>query len=350
MATAGPSDFAATVLGWFDPHGRHDLPWQHPATPYRVWISEVMLQQTQVSTVIPYFERFMARFPCVETLAGASLDEVLAYWAGLGYYARARNLHRCAQLLMEAHNGVFPDAIESVEALPGIGRSTAGAILSLSRGARHPILDGNVKRVLARYHAIPGWPGRAAVLKTLWAHSEAVTPHTRPAAFNQAMMDLGATICTRRPVCAQCPLRAGCQAYAQGDPQAYPEPKPKRAKPHRDTRMLIINGDAGTLLIRRPTRGIWGGLWCLPECDLSADPSVWAREHLGLEITPQAPGPTLRHEFTHYSLTIHPLPAQLTAAPAVQAAEHLWYNPTTAQQGGVPAPVQRLLNRQEREA
>ena len=248
---------------------------------------------------------------------------------------------------MDRHHGCFPEAIEAVEALPGIGRSTAGAILSLSRGARHPILDGNVKRVLARYYAIPGWPGRTGVLKTLWAHSEAVTPHTRPADFNQAMMDLGATVCTRRPICSQCPLQDGCRAYAQGDPQAYPAPKPKRAKPHRETRMLIINGEAGTLLVRRPTQGIWGGLWCLPECDLSADPSAWAQAHLGLEITPDTPSATLRHEFTHYSLTIHPLPAQLAAGDPVRGIEHLWYNPSTAPGSGVPAPVRHLLNRQE---
>lgn len=347
MQAPGTPDFAATVLAWFDRHGRHDLPWQHPATPYRVWISEVMLQQTQVSTVIPYFERFMDRFPDIETLAAAARDEVMAHWAGLGYYARARNLHRCAQVLVNEHDGVFPTDIESVEALPGIGRSTAGAILSLSRDAAHPILDGNVKRVLARYHAVPGWPGRTAVTRALWAHSEAHTPTQRTGDFNQAMMDLGATVCTRRPACHACPLRDGCAALAEGNPQAYPGRRPKRDKPHRAVRMLLIEGDAGTLLIRRPTEGIWGGLWCLPECRLDEDPRTWAQAELGLDIAPEDPAPTLQHEFTHYRLTIHPLPARLRAGFPVQAIEHLWYNAGTAATSGVPAPVQRLLNPQE---
>jgi len=211
--------FASHLLAWFAEHGRHDLPWQHPATPYRVWISEVMLQQTQVTTVIPYFERFLERFPDVATLAAADLDEVLALWAGLGYYARARNLHHCARVLVAEHGGEFPDQLASVAALPGIGRSTAGAILSLSRNAPHPILDGNVKRVLARYFAIPGWPGQSAVAKQLWQLSEAVTPAEQTRDFNQAMMDLGATVCTRKPQCHRCP----CRLAARLIPTAIPK-------------------------------------------------------------------------------------------------------------------------------
>ncbi len=342
------ADLRDRVLDWFDRHGRHDLPWQHPATPYRVWISEVMLQQTQVATVIPYFERFMARFPDVETLAAAELDEVLALWAGLGYYARARNLHRCAQQLVAEHAGDFPDHIDQVEALPGIGRSTAGAILSLSRDAPHPILDGNVKRVLARYFAVPGWPGRSATSRELWRLSESVTPAGRAGDFNQAMMDLGATVCTRRPDCARCPLHNGCQARAEGNPQAYPGRKPHREKPLRSTRMLIIRrSDSAALLVRRPPQGIWGGLLTLPECPVDADPAPWAETTLGASIAIEAHGNPLRHEFTHYSLVIHPCHARLTRTVAVQDGEHVWYKAGHDVPGGLPAPVRRLLDQKE---
>ena len=341
-----PEGFAGAVLAWFDRHGRHDLPWQHPATPYRVWISEVMLQQTQVATVIPYFERFMARFPDVETLAAADRDEVLSHWAGLGYYARARNLHDCARRLVAEYDGEFPGTLEAVADLPGIGRSTAAAILSLSRNAPHAILDGNVKRVLARYFAIPGWPGRSATEKALWARSEAVTPGERTGSFNQAMMDLGATVCTRQPQCSRCPLQSGCQAFAQGNPGAYPERKPKRDKPLRTTTMMIIHGPEGILLERRPPTGIWAGLWSLPE----AVPPVedWAREERRLEIQRMdgAPAP-LRHEFTHFSLSIQPVRARLLADHGIEDADRLWYNPRADNAPGLPAPVQRLLHQEE---
>jgi len=341
-----PHGFAAAVLEWFDRAGRHDLPWQHPATPYRVWISEVMLQQTQVTTVIPYFEAFMARFPTLESLAAAGLDEVLGYWAGLGYYARARNLHRCAQRLVDEYAGLFPDDRQAVADLPGIGRSTAAAILSLSRHAPEPILDGNVKRVLARYFAVPGWPGRSAVARTLWACSEAVTPDQRTGDFNQAMMDLGATVCTRQPQCPRCPLQSGCQAFAQGNPDAYPGRRPKREKPLRTTTMLIIHGPDGILLERRPPTGIWAGLWSLPEATTPA--ADWARDERRLEIAlmDDAP-PPLRHEFTHYSLTIQPVRARLLADHGIEDADRLWYNPHADNAPGLPAPVQRLLHKEE---
>ena len=338
--------FAARVLAWFDRHGRHDLPWQHPATPYRVWISEVMLQQTQVSTVIPYFERFMDRFPDVESLAAADRDEVLAHWAGLGYYARARNLHRCAQTLIAEHGGVFPDQLEAVTSLPGIGRSTAAAILSLSRDAPHAILDGNVKRVLARYHAVPGWPGQTGVARRLWALSEAAMPRQRSGDFNQAMMDLGATVCTRQPVCSRCPLADRCRGLAEGEPRRYPGRRPRRQKPRRQTTMLIIHGHGGILLERRPPSGIWSGLWSLPEA--SGDPQAWAHDQLGLTIgLSGAPAAPLRHEFTHFSLDIHPVRAQLLSGHVMEDNQRRWYRPRLDAAPGMPAPVRRLLHQQE---
>ncbi len=341
------TDFAYRILRWFEQNGRHDLPWQHPATPYRVWISEVMLQQTQVTTVIPYFERFLARFPDVQTLARADLDDVLALWAGLGYYARARNLHACAKRLVEEHEGDFPETLEAVAALPGIGRSTAGAILSLSRNAPHPILDGNVKRVLARYFAVPGWPGQATVNKNLWALSEAVTPTEKTRDFNQAMMDLGATVCTRQPQCRECPLHPSCQAFAQGNPQDYPGRKPKREKPRRQANMLLITSPEGVLLVRRPSRGIWAGLWSLPECPINEDPVDWARSTLGIAIKIVGHAETLRHEFTHFSLDIHPVYAQLEHTHGMRDADWVWYNPELSPSRGLPAPVKQLIANKE---
>lgn len=348
MATDQDASLASEVLAWFDAHGRHDLPWQHPATPYRVWISEVMLQQTQVTTVIPYFRRFMERFPDLPVLASASLDEVMALWAGLGYYARARNLHRCARVLVEEHDGEFPDDIEQVQRLPGIGRSTAGAILSLSRNERHAILDGNVKRVLARYHAVPGWPGRSRVTRQLWELSEQHTPAARPRDFNQAMMDLGSMVCTRRPACHLCPLRSGCQAYARGNPMAYPERRPPRERPQRAVRMLIIrNSNDSVLMVRRPPQGLWGGLLSPPECPAEAEPMAWARENLGIEIQIEKAAPPLRHEITHFSLLIHPQHARLIEPITLRDEDHVWYKAGVSLSGGLPAPIQRLLEQKE---
>lgn len=245
----GDRSFAAAVLAWFDCHGRKDLPWQQQPTLYRVWVSEIMLQQTQVATVIPYFERFMARFPRVDLLAQAALDEVLALWSGLGYYARARNLHRTAGTIMSQHGGCFPTRFDQVVALPGVGRSTAGAILSLALGERHPILDGNVKRVLARYHALAGWPGKPKVAQRLWEIAETNTPETRVADYNQAMMDLGATLCRRiQPQCQQCPLASECRGYLLGKPMHYPSPRPKQALPERSTVMLMLRNSDGAVL------------------------------------------------------------------------------------------------------
>ncbi len=341
-----PAAFCAAVLAWFDRHGRHDLPWQRPATPYRVWVSEVMLQQTQVATVIPYFERFTGRFPDVAALAAADLDEVLHLWSGLGFYARARNLHRAARLLANEHGGTFPERLDEVTALPGIGRSTAGAILSLARGQRHAILDGNVKRVLARFHGVPGWPGETSVSRELWAHAEAYTPEIRVRDYNQAMMDLGAPPCVpRRPKCEACPVSMGCRARAQSEPECYPGRKPARAKPVRQTRMLLIEHAGHVLLERRPPSGIWGGLWCPPECAPQADPARHCREALGLSVQAVRPWPALRHSFTHFHLDIEPIGARLASAPAtlMEADRYVWYNVDSPDARGLAAPVARLL-------
>ncbi|MDQ2694431.1 MAG: A/G-specific adenine glycosylase, partial [Pseudomonadota bacterium] len=279
-------DFSRRVLDWHDRHGRKNLPWQQAPTPYRVWVAEIMLQQTQVATVIPYYRRFLARFPDIAALADAPLDDVLHLWSGLGYYARARNLHRAAVILRDRHGGELPLDFAALRALPGIGRSTAGAILAQAAGRRHAILDGNVRRVLARYHAVAGWPGQAAVNDALWEYAEGHTPHDRLAAYTQAMMDLGALVCTRRrPACAACPLAGGCQAHAQGRETDYPETRPRRQLPVRATRMLLLCAATGEVLLeRRPPSGVWGGLWSFPECPPAADVAGWCRETLGLEV------------------------------------------------------------------
>ena len=341
------ADFAQRVLTWFDAHGRHDLPWQRPATPYRVWVSEVMLQQTQVATVIPYFERFMARFPDVASLAAAEVDAVLHLWSGLGYYARARNLHRAARMIMTEHGGTFPTRFEAVHALPGVGRSTAGAIMSLALGQRYPILDGNVKRVLARHAALPGWPGQAAVEKRLWALSDSFTPATRAGAYNQAMMDLGATVCTRtRPACERCPVAADCAAYAAGNPTDYPHRKPKRERPQRQVTMLLLEREGELLLERRPPSGIWGGLWSLPECGPGDDWRAYCEHRYGVKPVAHRRWEVLTHTFSHFQLHITPLHARVTAtgAAAMEPGDTVWYNSRAPLTRGLPAPTQRLLD------
>jgi len=352
-STPGPSSpcantdaFAVQLLEWFDEHGRHDLPWQRDATPYHVWLSEIMLQQTQVATVIPYYERFTQRFPRVEDLAAAPVDDVLHLWSGLGYYARARNLHRAARQLVDAHDGVFPADLEALQALPGVGRSTAGAILSSALGGRAPILDGNVKRVLTRYHAVEGWPGRSEVLKRLWSLAEAHTPQQRVADYTQAIMDLGATLCTRsKPACARCPVADGCRARREERPEAYPGRRPVREKPVRRTVFAIVCSASGQFYLeRRPPRGIWGGLWCFPEADTPARATALCRERLGEEPVSQRELPGLRHSFSHYHLEIRPLLLCLASSP-VAMAEDGALSPWPAEElppVGLAAPVARL--------
>jgi A/G-specific adenine glycosylase len=336
---------SAALLAWFDRHGRKDLPWQQNRTPYRVWVSEIMLQQTQVATVIPYYERFMARFPDVAALADAALDEVLHLWTGLGYYARARNLHRAAQIVMREHGGEFPREFEAVQALPGIGRSTAGAILALSLEQRHPILDGNVKRVLTRVFGIHGFPGEAAVERRLWELADACTPQARVAAYTQAIMDLGATVCTRtRPACAVCPLQARCVAYREHLQTVLPTPRPKRARPKRVGYALIARTSAGALLLeRRPAEGLWGGLWMFPQFDSRDAALAWADAHVGARIeTARALAP-YEHAFTHFDLELHPLVVDVDAPRAIAEPDrHLWYDPRNPARVGLTKPALAL--------
>jgi A/G-specific adenine glycosylase len=338
--------FAERVLRWFDSHGRKHLPWQQEATPYRVWVSEIMLQQTQVQTVIPYYERFMQRFPTVLALADAPLDEVLHHWSGLGYYARARNLHKAAQQIRDAHHGEFPGDFDAVSGLPGVGRSTAGAILSLSGGQRFPILDGNVKRVLARFHAVEGWPGQSAVLKELWRLSDAVTPAVRVAEFNQAMMDLGATLCTRgTPECQCCPLATDCRAYAAGTPGQFPGPKPRRTLPVRETHMLILTTGREAWLEQRPAQGIWGGLWSFPEFDSLNALAAWCDQR-ALDSAAIETLAAVRHTFSHFHLAITPHRLRIkNPVFSVMEAQGLWYKLHGCEAVGLAAPVQRLLAR-----
>jgi A/G-specific adenine glycosylase len=345
------ADFAPRLLAWHDRAGRRDLPWQRERTPYRVWVSEVMLQQTRVETVVPYFERFLARFPDVGALADAPLDEVLRLWSGLGYYARARNLHRAAGAVRERHGGEFPTGIEAVAALPGVGRSTAGAILALALGQRHPILDGNVKRVLARYHAVPGWPGEARVARQLWTLADRHTPGARVADYTQAVMDLGAIVCTRaRPRCAECPVRSGCRAEAEGRVASLPAPRPARDLPVRQALFILARRPSGEVLLeRRPPQGVWGGLWSLPECPAGADPAAWSIARLGVPPRAVERWPTLRHTFSHFHLDITPVlaPVEDPAPTVLEGDATFWYQPGTALPGGLAAPVARLLDRLE---
>lgn len=343
-ATLDPDEFAARVLAWFDRHGRHDLPWQTPEDPYRVWVSEIMLQQTQVATVLPYFSRFLARFPNVITLAQAPLDEVLAHWSGLGYYARGRNLHRAAGVIVAEHGGRVPTHFDALVALPGIGRSTAGAIAAIAGGERRAILDGNVRRVLARYLALPHAPGEAAGERTLWALAERLTPAARAGDYAQAMMDLGATVCRRgRPACAACPVAPGCQALAAGAPKDYPRPRRRAARPLRTAQLLLIEHAPGQVLLeRRPAAGIWGGLWSPPQIEAGIDALDWCQRTFGQRAEPLAALTAIRHGFTHFELCLHPRRLRLAAPPPL-AADQLWYKLGTSGPGGMPAPVSRLL-------
>lgn len=337
------SDFSQAVLNWFDEHGRHDLPWQHNKTPYRVWVSEIMLQQTQVVTVIDYYQRFMKRFPDVQSLAAAEQDEVLHYWTGLGYYARARNLHKCAQTVVQEFAGEFPDSVEGLESLSGIGRSTAGAIASISMGKHASILDGNVKRVLSRFHAVEGWPGNKKVADEMWLIAERYTPAKRTGEYTQAMMDLGATLCSRsKPQCQVCPLQAQCEAYAQDRVKAFPFSKPKKEKPVRSTRMLMLEWDSRILLKQQPSSGIWGGLWIFPMMDV--EQSMMEHELLSHATQSIHEGEVFRHTFSHYHLDIHPVHIRL-AKPidVISEAKQLWYNLKQPDSVGLAAPVKKLL-------
>jgi len=344
-----PKKFQNAVLSWFDHYGRTNLPWQQSINPYRVWISEIMLQQTQVSTVIPYFERFMQSYPTVDALAAAPLDEVLHHWTGLGYYARARNLHKTAQTVSNELNGQFPDNVPELIELPGIGRSTAGAISSIAFKNQATILDGNVKRVLARYSATEGWPGKSAVVEKLWLIAETYTPHKRIADYTQAMMDLGATLCTRSsPSCEQCPLVQDCKAYQQGNPKDYPGKKPKKKLPVRTSCFLMISNTEGALLLEQnPPAGLWGGLWVFPQCE-SEEQLEETYLKLGVQPDSEQVHEVKRHTFSHFHLDYKPV--QITLGSATANARHVadkqnqvWYNPQNPLSLGMPAPIKALL-------
>jgi A/G-specific adenine glycosylase len=339
--------FAARLLRWFDAHGRHDLPWQHPRTPYRVWLSEIMLQQTQVRVVVPYFERFVAALPDVASLAAADLDDVLALWPGLGYYARARNLHAAARRCLALHDGDLPRDHAALMALPGIGRSTAGAILAQAWGEPHPILDGNVKRVLARYHGSDGWPGATAVEARLWECAIGHLPNARLADYTQAQMDFGATLCTRfDPACILCPLQSNCVAWRDGRVAELPTPKPGKALPQRDAVVLLARDhDDRVLLQRRPAGGVWAALWSLPEAGDALAARAWFEAHVEGDYGAGETLAPIAHGFSHYRLQLQPLRWHGVAMRARVADNDdlRWVAREQLVKLGIPAPIRRLL-------
>jgi len=339
--------FSQQLLDWFDQYGRTNLPWQQQPTPYHVWLSEIMLQQTQVTTVIDYYQRFIQYYPTIEDLAKASQGDVLALWTGLGYYARARNLHKTAIVIVEQYQGMMPADLDQLIALPGIGRSTAGAIMALAHHQNFAILDGNVKRILTRYYAISGWPGKKEVENKLWQLAEQLLPNDRIADYIQAQMDLGATLCTRsKPDCKNCPLKVDCQAYQYDIPQNYPTSKPKKNIPTRQIHWLIAQSLSGKVLLeQRPNSGIWGGLWSFPELNSSDNIAFECQNNFKLsggEITAK---PHIRHVFTHFKLDIHPhIMSDVTMEDQIaENKNRTWYKIRDALQLGLPAPVKSFL-------
>ena len=344
-ATRLNDDFAARLIRWHKRHGRHDLPWQNTRDPYRVWLSEIMLQQTQVATVLPYYRRFLDRFPQLATLAASPVEDVMALWSGLGYYARARNLHACAQAVMEAHQGKFPGDPDVIAGLPGIGRSTANSIATFCFGAQAPIMDGNVKRVLCRAFGIDGFPGAGAVEKRLWTLAAELMPARRGAVYNQAQMDLGATVCTRtRPRCEACPLSDLCVARATGRTAELPEPRPRKTIPQRQATLLVLRDGDRVLLEARPPIGIWGGLLSLPELPEGADARHWAAQRFACRVIAVSPAPTIDHAFSHFRLRITPLLLRVTPGPAAMEQNLHWLNLAATADAALPAPIRRILD------
>ncbi|PSB91772.1 A/G-specific adenine glycosylase [Candidatus Pandoraea novymonadis] len=349
--------FAACLVAWQAEYGRHNLPWQNTRDAYRIWLSEIMLQQTQVATVIPYYTRFLERFPNVETLAVATQDEVMALWAGLGYYSRARNLHKCAQSVMDRHGGVFPESVEMLIRLPGIGRSTASAIAVFAYDAQAAILDGNVKRVLARVFGIEGFPGTPKVERKMWALAESLLPAADLAAYTQGMMDLGATLCSRvNPRCEACPFDTYCFAHATGREHALPTPKPRKLQSERFVDVLVLCADTSVLFERRPDSGIWGGLWSFPELTALNDyepkddavlrASLTASaERFGkvLYMMPLAP---LWHIFTHFKLFLRPwLVVMKEVAVLSDGFRHfMWLSENAIDTVGLPSPIRQIID------
>jgi A/G-specific adenine glycosylase len=342
---SAPRGLAAKLVAWQKRHGRHDLPWQGTRDPYRIWLSEIMLQQTQVATVIPYYQRFLQRFPDVAALAAAPLDEVLRLWAGLGYYSRARNLHRAAQAVVSGHGGRFPRTFDEASALPGIGRSTAAAILVFSGGARYPILDGNVKRVLARLYGIRGYPGDKRVADRLWERAEDLLPKRGVEAYTQGLMDLGAGVCARRrPRCEACPWSAFCVARKRGLVATIPGRKPRKALPQKATTMLALTRAGEVLLEKRPPAGIWGGMWCLPEAGRDTEVAGYCLRKFGARVLAMENLPRIAHGFTHYKLDIFPVRLRVGKQDSHAAEPGLvWLPLEEAREAAIPAPVKRIL-------
>ena len=347
MTTPATARVAPALLQWWTQFGRKDLPWQLDPSPYRVWVSEIMLQQTQVTTVEQYYDRFIAAFPDVASLAQADPDHVLHLWSGLGYYARARNLHRAARVVHDEYGGDIPEDIDTLVSLPGIGRSTAGAILALSLDQRHPILDGNAKRVLARFFGIAGWTGSTANMKQLWQLANECTPNEQPGIYTQAIMDIGATLCKRtRPNCEACPLMAHCIAHRDRLTAEIPAPRPKRSRSRRAAVvLLLVSEDGAVLLEKRPDSGIWGGLWSFPEVDDVGVVAAWCRTKIGVSPRRERIRAVVNHSFTHFDLEMTPVEVDLGKVPArmMDGDRWLWYNLRTPAAVGLAAPVARLL-------
>jgi len=346
-AAAFDPGFSAAVIAWQHCHGRHDLPWQNTRDPYRIWLSEIMLQQTQVAAVIPYYQRFLERFPDVASLAGAAQEDVMALWSGLGYYSRARNLHRCAQRVVAEHGGRFPEDPALLAELPGIGRSTAAAIAAFAFGARAAILDGNVKRVFCRAFGIEGFPGARAVEQALWERAQALLPEREVEAYTQGLMDLGATVCTRgRPACGRCPLQQRCAAHAGGRVHLLPTPRPAKAIPTRSTVMLVIESQDRVLLEQRPDSGIWGGLLSLPEVEADGDRNAGlarAATPFGMPEAFEALQP-FTHVFTHFRLQVAPFRTRIAhIVPFAGEQRHVWVAKSELKDAALPAPVKKLL-------
>ncbi|MBN1684010.1 MAG: A/G-specific adenine glycosylase [Gammaproteobacteria bacterium] len=343
LTTLSPQLFQQKILQWYQEQGRKNLPWQKNINAYRVWLSEIMLQQTQVATVIPYFKKFIHAFSTIEDLARAELNEVLKLWAGLGYYSRARNLHACARIIVDQYQSQFPADLEKLQRLPGIGRSTAGAILAFAFHQCAPILDGNVKRVLIRFHAVESQP----TLEKLWQLSEMYTPQNNIAAYTQAMMDLGSLICARtKPKCPQCPLNDGCQAYLTNRQDQLPLKKPVQKIPTREVFMLILLNDQNeVLLVQRPPVGIWGGLWSFPETNRK-DFKPYCEQEWGYQIQHHQIRDTFTHKFSHFELMITPVLAKVNALPhrIMESPNTIWHNITQELKVGVPRPVQKILS------
>jgi A/G-specific adenine glycosylase len=338
------SDFALRIIDWQQQHGRHDLPWQNTHSPYAIWVSEIMLQQTQVAAVIGYYQRFMARFPTIQSLATAEQEEVMQYWSGLGYYSRARNLHHAAQTIVDEFNGEFPQDFIAMQSLSGIGRSTAAAIAAFAFNQVQTILDGNVKRVLARHFAIEGWPSSPKIEKAMWVLAESLLPKAGMVAYTQGLMDLGATLCTRsKPSCNTCPLNTTCLAYAQQQVHLLPTPKPKKVSPQKYTTMLILQHGQDVMLEKRPSKGIWGGLWSLPEIDMQSIATEVAQTRFGLTVEAQEPLPLLQHAFSHYKLEILPQPLEVISKLPQTAPNTIWLSIEDAIGAAIPTPVRKIL-------